>query len=129
MGRTSRRNSHVAKNKPAPGKTVDNEDLIRELRAENERLQSRTNPNHVILIDGVGHYVNDAVNNAFVRLKTACDKVAEASSYRMDIGAVEACRLASKSIDIPDGPVIQYDGTGNDALRQIAAQSQPNIQT
>lgn len=38
---------------------------IEAVNAENAMLQSRTKPNHVVMIDGVGHYVNDAVKAAF----------------------------------------------------------------
>lgn len=94
---------------------------ILELIVENDRLQRRTMPNHVIIIDGVGHYVSTAVKEAFDKMKAACDAVASAASYRMDIGAVEACRLVSKSITMEeDGPTIYFNGKGEDYIRQVA---------
>lgn len=98
---------------------IEQEDLIRNLKTDNEMLKSRTQPNHVILINGVSHYVNDSVNDAIRQLKSACDAVAASASYRMDIGAVEACRLVSKSISLSDGVAVSYDGTGNDYLKAV----------
>jgi len=57
---------------------ADRENLARrvsELLEENERLLQRTNPNHVVMVNGSGHYVNDSIKDAFEAQREAIEAI------------------------------------------------------
>lgn len=74
--------------------------LIREAAEEIERLRERCYPDAVVMIDGVGHYVNETVKAEIERLRDAIERIEQLDERMAPItNMVRAKEIAREALN------------------------------